>query len=141
MYQLVDQFELQARLLLKQNLPENTRHALLLLSLYSVSLLLPMRAPPPSLDGFFSVELNCVPCLHMLHPRTREVGCWVSHPWQQVALCWCGDIRVGGWVGLRRGEGLKVSTHPSSSSPAPLHFSCPPSPLASPSSNTFTFKT
>ena len=30
MYQLVDQFELQARLLLKQNLPENTRHALLL---------------------------------------------------------------------------------------------------------------
>jgi len=120
MYQLVDQFELQARLLLKQNLPENTRHALLLLSLYSVSLLLPMRAPPPSLDGFFSVELNCVPCLHMLHPRTREVGCWVSHPWQQVALCWCGDKSVG-WV--EEGGRVKSSNPSLLSCPPPLFLS------------------
>jgi len=112
MYQLVDQFEFQTRLLLKQN----TRHAP---PLYFVSLrlLLPMRACPPLMDStFFSVELNCVPCLHMLHPRTREVGCRVSHPWQPVALWWCGDISVGGWVAVEEGQGLKVSTHPFSSS-------------------------
>merc|ERR1712233_268824 len=121
--QLVDQFEFQARLLLKQNLPENTRHALLSLSLLRFSLFPspPMRARPPMMDStFFSVELNCNPCLHMLHPRTREVGCWVSHPWQPVALWWCGDTSVGGWVRVEEGEGLKVS------SSTPLDFSFPP---------------
>ena len=46
MYQLVDQFELQARLLLKQNLPENTRHA-----------------PPPSLLCFSPSPDACSPSL------------------------------------------------------------------------------
>ena len=110
MYRLV--LEYQARLLLKQNLCENPRQPLLISLLCFSS----MRTQPPMMDStFFSVELNCVPCLHMLHPVYKRRGCWVSQRWQAVALWWCGDIRVGGWMGAEGEEGLKVSTHPYSS--------------------------
>ena len=59
-------------LLLKQNLPENTRHALLSSSFSTPFLSFSPCVLPLPPDGFFSVELNCVPCLYMLHTRVQE---------------------------------------------------------------------